>query len=596
MRRNLPVKQKERRHRDASPSPEDDRNYRRDARYVRGDPRDDDREDDSQTAGEEDSRASSIRGARPGARDATDIKDLSPRDRSRGGIGPTCISSGCIMLPFFEGLIPLKNVSCPCGTGYWNIFREEFINGERVRNGEEDKRSVYEAKTNILGAEEVEARLRDQFVEHFSLCPNTASFNMDDLAQENGGYAVQRAIADWKEHRGRSQSLGPVRNAKLSSTNDARRPVSTRPGQRRDEFREQAREDPRDERKRTNREDYRDEFRSSREDTIGKARETLDRRDSSGRSLVPAFVPCGGIEEQVITEDIKTYLGPGATVKQGWHPEDERVKVYHMKGNHTLTKSMIEDLQVDSIRWKEEQRRKDRLISYASSDTHKKRLEGGQSRSGARPIPARESTDSRDRDRLNRSHNSRDLVVRDRRKMRDGRDSRPGQEELDIQDSREMRDGREFGSVLDSRPSPVHRDSVERGEGRPGGVNQRESRDTISRQGPEARLAIDSRSPAERGENSLHSAKSSGDSGYATSTSAGTSARTDRTESQEAVTRKEAEALIARKLKQQGRSNISREQLKRLVDEYMDRNNDRDKADGEKREERSRDFRGKGAR
>jgi hypothetical protein len=48
----------------------------------------------------------------------------------------------------------LKDVTCPCKTGYWDIFREAFIPGDQVREGRAPSRAVYEAR--------VKADLSDQ--------------------------------------------------------------------------------------------------------------------------------------------------------------------------------------------------------------------------------------------------------------------------------------------------------------------------------------------------------------------------------------------------------------------------------------------------
>ena len=233
---------------------------------------------------------------------------------------------------------------------------------------------------------------------------------------------------------------------------------ATRGDLRRD-FREPIRGDPKDDIRRGDRDDRRDDYRSSREDTREKTRGALDRRDTGEKNLVTAYVPCAGIEEQVIIEDIETYLGPRAIVRPGWHPLDPRVEVYHMSGTYTLTQAMIEDLKLDSIRWKEEQRRKGWLITYKSSDTHRKRQEGGASRQLPRTIPASRPTENVERLGSEMSSSPRDRPQRDIRGGRDARDPREPRDPRDVRDLRDTRDSKDSKDTRDARDNTARRDN-----------------------------------------------------------------------------------------------------------------------------------------
>ncbi len=53
------------------------------------------------------------------------------------------------MCPYSCGVLidpsqPIERWTCPCGLGYWNQAKKEFITGDRVRTGEAPKREDYE--------------------------------------------------------------------------------------------------------------------------------------------------------------------------------------------------------------------------------------------------------------------------------------------------------------------------------------------------------------------------------------------------------------------------------------------------------------------
>lgn len=108
------------------------------------------------------------------------------------------------------------------------------------------------------------------------------------------------------------------------------------------------------------------------------------------------FVPGEGIAREVITADIQRYLGPDALVKPGnGTGEQEGVPGYWITAYRTLTTQMIQDLKLDSQRWRAESGR----VAYKDSRTHESRQYYGPSQTAAAPVeypqshepPARQS-------------------------------------------------------------------------------------------------------------------------------------------------------------------------------------------------------------
>jgi hypothetical protein len=94
----------------------------------------------------------------------------------------------------------LKDVTCPCKTGYWDIFRKAFIPGDQVREGREPSRAVYEARVKAdLSDQEYEARLREQFIIHFLNCEEKRKLDISD--PRNDGSTKRRAEAELEEIR-----------------------------------------------------------------------------------------------------------------------------------------------------------------------------------------------------------------------------------------------------------------------------------------------------------------------------------------------------------------------------------------------------------
>ena len=91
-----------------------------------------------------------------------------------------CLSS-CGMLYKAK---PLKDITCPCGLGYWDIFQESFVTGDQVREGA-PPRHQYEAKVKAkLKEGELDSRLREQWIRHFFKCKTKLA--LDEEALRNG--------------------------------------------------------------------------------------------------------------------------------------------------------------------------------------------------------------------------------------------------------------------------------------------------------------------------------------------------------------------------------------------------------------------------
>ncbi|EON65724.1 hypothetical protein W97_04963 [Coniosporium apollinis CBS 100218] len=110
---------------------------------------------------------------------------------------------------------------------------------------------------------------------------------------------------------------------------------------------------------------------------------------STGMPTRNWFVPGEGIAREVITADIQRYLGPDALVRPG---NDEGVDGYWITAYRTLTSQMVQDLKLDSQRWRQEvqqgqqgrgspllrdqkfQKQPDKLlVAYQDSTTHRSR-------------------------------------------------------------------------------------------------------------------------------------------------------------------------------------------------------------------------------
>ncbi|KAF2197357.1 hypothetical protein GQ43DRAFT_435222 [Delitschia confertaspora ATCC 74209] len=113
------------------------------------------------------------------------------------------------------------------------------------------------------------------------------------------------------------------------------------------------------------------------------------------------FVPEQDIAREVITADIQRYLGPDALVKPGTGTgENEGVRGYWITAYRTLTTQMIQDLQLDSRRWRAESGRGSpqsqdckvsrvpnvATVAYKDSRTHESRQYYGPTQPASTPV------------------------------------------------------------------------------------------------------------------------------------------------------------------------------------------------------------------
>ncbi|KAJ4992866.1 transcription factor RfeG [Stagonosporopsis vannaccii] len=125
------------------------------------------------------------------------------------------------------------------------------------------------------------------------------------------------------------------------------------------------------------------------------------------------FVAGDGIAREVITADIQRYLGPDALVKPGQGIGENQGKPgYWITAYRTLTSQMIQDLKMDSQRWREERqpegrggshspylrdtkvsRGPDAVLAYQDSRTHAARQHWGPTN----PVEHPSSADPYDR-------------------------------------------------------------------------------------------------------------------------------------------------------------------------------------------------------
>lgn len=148
-----------------------------------------------------------------------------------------CID-GCGML--YDPGVPLENVSCKCGQGYWDVFAASFVPGEAVRKGKAPPRKEYEArKRRELSDEEFEARIRHQWIIHFLDCVVKTRWDQKAAREgRNDGTTRRRALTELDEiirgdykSRGTSQALfSPVPVASLvPGGSSSQRPLEMRP-------------------------------------------------------------------------------------------------------------------------------------------------------------------------------------------------------------------------------------------------------------------------------------------------------------------------------------------------------------------------------
>lgn len=114
----------------------------------------------------------------------------------------------------------LDEVTCPCGLGYWNVWKAAFVSGDEIRAGQAPPKEEYVAKVRAeLSHEEYEAYIRQQYIRHFLGCKVKRSRD-DQVTREgrNDGSSLRRAITEWWEFTG-----GDFRSRGTSHHYDANR-------------------------------------------------------------------------------------------------------------------------------------------------------------------------------------------------------------------------------------------------------------------------------------------------------------------------------------------------------------------------------------
>lgn len=93
-----------------------------------------------------------------------------------------CVSScGGI---FTDG-VRLEKVTCPCGHGYWDIWKAAFVSGDEIRAKKAPPKEEYVARVErAFSPEEYEAKIMQQYVCHFLECKKKRA--LDDKATREG--------------------------------------------------------------------------------------------------------------------------------------------------------------------------------------------------------------------------------------------------------------------------------------------------------------------------------------------------------------------------------------------------------------------------
>ena len=141
-----------------------------------------------------------------------------------------CYSS-CFLL--YAPDVPLEEITCPCGMGYWDVFTASFIDGNQIRSGKAISREKYQAKIRSkFSAEEYEARIRHQWIVHFLDCE--IKRRLDDQATTDGrndGSTLRRAATELFEisqgdFTSRGKSKLPARTSSQMPPKDDNQPSS----------------------------------------------------------------------------------------------------------------------------------------------------------------------------------------------------------------------------------------------------------------------------------------------------------------------------------------------------------------------------------
>jgi hypothetical protein len=108
---------------------------------------------------------------------------------------------------------PLKDITCPCGLGYWDVFKDRFVSGDQIREGARSK-DEYEAEVKATLEEgEFESKLREQWIRHFFSCPKKLALDQEAIREGRGDTSSRlKAEAELEEiARGDFKSRGRSR-------------------------------------------------------------------------------------------------------------------------------------------------------------------------------------------------------------------------------------------------------------------------------------------------------------------------------------------------------------------------------------------------
>ena len=115
---------------------------------------------------------------------------------------------------------PLDKVTCPCGMGYWDIFKQRFVDGASVRKGKEPPREAHEAKVRrTYSPEKYEAILRHQWIVHFLDCEIKTQMDTGESIKGRDDGSVLRlamtelqefSFGDYSGSRRRAASVGSI--------------------------------------------------------------------------------------------------------------------------------------------------------------------------------------------------------------------------------------------------------------------------------------------------------------------------------------------------------------------------------------------------
>jgi hypothetical protein len=115
----------------------------------------------------------------------------------------------------FTDDVQLDKVTCPCGRGYWDIWRAAFVSGDEIRAKKAPPKEEYVARVKAnFSPEEYEATIKQQYICHFLDCKEKRV--LDDKATREGsndGSTLRRALTyTWEFERRDFKSNGTSQN------------------------------------------------------------------------------------------------------------------------------------------------------------------------------------------------------------------------------------------------------------------------------------------------------------------------------------------------------------------------------------------------